>query len=404
MIQRNPSFFGQFTAVIATQLSEESLAPLLPVLAEKNVPLLIARSYGLVGYVKIIVPEHTVVNAHPENATPDLRIFCPWPALQNYVDSFDMAHLDSAQHSHVPYIVILVKALQAWREQHGGTHPSTSKEKDEFKNAIMAASRNFGKEQNFQEAYAAAHRAWTAPCVPTSLQRIFGDPKCKTGMAAAEGEFWVVAQALRGFVLAEGRGAPPLAGALPDMTASTETFVELQQIYANKAEEDARAVAKRVEALLDALDPSIRARTPIPFDTVRSYCRNASHIRVINTAEYDATKCQSDSCALWYFAVRAADVFTADLRRVPGQYAEQAEGDLKELKRRLMALVPSCKGGDVADALQELCRYGGAELHTTAAAIGGIAAQEVVKLVTHHFVPLVGTLVYDGIHCTTTTL
>lgn len=42
-------------------------------------------------------------------------------------------------------------------------------------------------------------------------------------------------------------------------------------------------------------------------------------------------------------------------------------------------------------------RYGAAELHAVASLMGGIAAQEAVKLLTHQYVPLNNTYVYVGI-------
>lgn len=49
------------------------------------------------------------------------------------------------------------------------------------------------------------------------------------------------------------------------------------------------------------------------------------------------------------------------------------------------------------DYLEEMCRYGAAELHSVAAVIGGAAAQEVIKLVTHQFVPVNNTFLYSGV-------
>jgi amyloid beta precursor protein binding protein 1 len=46
-------------------------------------------------------------------------------------------------------------------------------------------------------------------------------------------------------------------------------------------------------------------------------------------------------------------------------------------------------------------RFGAAELHVVAAVMGGIAAQEAIKLVTRQFVPLAGTLVYNAMASTT---
>lgn len=45
----------------------------------------------------------------------------------------------------------------------------------------------------------------------------------------------------------------------------------------------------------------------------------------------------------------------------------------------------------------EIVRYGGNELHNISALIGGIAAQEAVKIITHQFVPLNNTYIFNGI-------
>jgi NEDD8-activating enzyme E1 regulatory subunit len=52
----------------------------------------------------------------------------------------------------------------------------------------------------------------------------------------------------------------------------------------------------------------------------------------------------------------------------------------------------------------EMCRFGAAELHCVAAVMGGMAAQEAIKLITHQFVPLAGTLVYNAMASTTLVL
>jgi amyloid beta precursor protein binding protein 1 len=51
--------------------------------------------------------------------------------------------------------------------------------------------------------------------------------------------------------------------------------------------------------------------------------------------------------------------------------------------------------------LKELVRAGGGELHNIASLIGGIGAQEVIKLLAHQYVPLDNTVVYDGIKSVT---
>ena len=50
------------------------------------------------------------------------------------------------------------------------------------------------------------------------------------------------------------------------------------------------------------------------------------------------------------------------------------------------------------------CRYGASELHTVSAFMGGVAAQEVIKVVTGQFVPIDNTFIYNAQKQTTATL
>ncbi|KAF6771376.1 hypothetical protein AHF37_08017 [Paragonimus kellicotti] len=49
------------------------------------------------------------------------------------------------------------------------------------------------------------------------------------------------------------------------------------------------------------------------------------------------------------------------------------------------------------DYVNELCRFGGGELHSVVAFMGGVVAQEVIKLITHQFVPITKPLIYNAI-------
>ena len=49
----------------------------------------------------------------------------------------------------------------------------------------------------------------------------------------------------------------------------------------------------------------------------------------------------------------------------------------------------------------EMTRFGACELHTVAAYVGGIAGQEAVKLISHQYVPLISTFVFNGINGST---
>lgn len=52
----------------------------------------------------------------------------------------------------------------------------------------------------------------------------------------------------------------------------------------------------------------------------------------------------------------------------------------------------------------QVCRFRAGELHNVSAVMGGIAAQEAIKLLTHQFVPFQGTLIYNAMDSTTSRL
>ena len=60
----------------------------------------------------------SVVESHPETA-PSLRIDKPFSALVNYAMSIDFENLDTTDHGHIPYIVILVRVLEEWKKAVG---------------------------------------------------------------------------------------------------------------------------------------------------------------------------------------------------------------------------------------------------------------------------------------------
>ena len=56
-----------------------------------------------------------VVETHPEDVV-DLRLDCPWPELQKLASTLDLSEMDDFEHGHVPYILILLKFLDEWRQ------------------------------------------------------------------------------------------------------------------------------------------------------------------------------------------------------------------------------------------------------------------------------------------------
>jgi amyloid beta precursor protein binding protein 1 len=83
----------------------------------------------------------------------DLRLNAPFPELLEFVNSFKFDELELDRHSHVPYPVILLQAIENYRKANDGKDPSIFKEKTDFKNNyIKALAMDFSKELNYSEA------------------------------------------------------------------------------------------------------------------------------------------------------------------------------------------------------------------------------------------------------------
>ncbi len=115
LLQRNPGFFTPFTVVVATALPEDLLLRLAALLWERQIPLVYARALGMIGYIRIAVGEACVVESHPDDFIHDLRIACPFPELEAMAAAVDFEALSLRQHSHIPWVLILLRALATWK-------------------------------------------------------------------------------------------------------------------------------------------------------------------------------------------------------------------------------------------------------------------------------------------------
>jgi amyloid beta precursor protein binding protein 1 len=57
----------------------------------------------------------TVVDTHPDT-THTLRIDQTFAALERYARELDLNNMDSMEHSHVPWVVLLVRAGCEWKD------------------------------------------------------------------------------------------------------------------------------------------------------------------------------------------------------------------------------------------------------------------------------------------------
>ncbi|KAL5573331.1 hypothetical protein UlMin_022928 [Ulmus minor] len=408
LIEKNPSFFSQFSLVVATQLVEDSMIKLDRICWEANVMLVFARSYGLTGLVRISLKEHTVFESKPDHFLDDLRLNNPWPELRRFAENIDLDVSDPVAHKHIPYVVILEKMAQEWAKNHGGSLPSTREEKREFKELLKARMTALD-EDNYKEAIEASFKVFAPRGISSALKHIINDSCAEVDKNSSD--FWILVAALKEFLANEGGGEAPLEGSIPDMTSSTEHYVNLQNIYLAKAEADFLAIEQWVRNILKKIgtDPNSISKA-----TIKSFCKNARKLRVCRyrpvEEEYNSptvselqkyTTDEEYSVAVgFYILLRAVDRFAANYNSIPGQFDGAMDEDISRLKTTAVGLLSDlgCNGSTIAeDLINEMCRFGAAELHAVAAFIGGIASQEVIKLVTRQFVPMSGTFIFNGI-------
>lgn len=413
-IETEPDFFRAFTLVVACQLSERVVIRLCEICRGLGIPAVFMSSVGFLGKLRLYAPEHAVCETKPDGDSHDLRLTDPFPELRRFADAIAIDDLDDAQHAHVPYVVILLQALDRFRRNVGdgtGTRlPATREEKDALKQ-IVASMQRSPQEANFSEALDNAYKAWVPYSIPDAAQTVLGlETSCPTS------DFWIVAKAVAQFVQACGK--LPLAGSLPDMTASTDLYVRLQEIYGSRAEGDLAAIQAHVATVREDLGVS----RPIDLEFVKRFCQNAQTCEVFRfrTLQQElAPSCPEDACGedlgceccdedsqvQWYLALRASDAFREEHGHAPG--ARCGDDDEVALAADLAALSGICGrvcerygSEDVAvepKKLEELVRCGGCELHTTSSVLGAAAAQEVVKLVAKQYSPLNNTLIYNGL-------
>ena len=460
VLSARPEFLLPFSLVIATQLPAAAQREVEAFCDAHKIPLIVVHTYGFLGYLKLNLGEHQVIESHPEHPFPDLRVLHPFPALRQLIDTSyaDLTALSNAAFSHTPWVVLLIKAVDQWKAANGGALPTAYKQKKEVR-AIVESYRRVGvqADQNIDEALSAVNTALNTPAPPSSVKALLGDARGQLSALVAENAaaasqlagsdtapsgaasgtagsrktqlaFWLKAAATERFVNGEGGGFLPLVGTLPDMTADTQTYVQLQQMYAQQAAADIAAVQAHVREVATA--EGLPAEQLVGDDDLKLFCKNAHTLQRLSYASasgdvqsapllaghLSSEDTPTQSCAALFLLLRASQAYAAERSHWPGDEGGAAgdptDADVSVLKQcvaeaaKEMGLPsPSSGSGHVSDALcGEFCRWGGAEMHAIASVMGGIASQEAIKAATHQYVPLNNTFVYNGATGTTLTM
>lgn len=397
------AFWDSFSVVVISEYIQTSeLLALKQILWAKNIPLVLVNTAGFYGSLQIICTETTIVETHDPSKLFDLRIDCPWPELQAYADSFELAKLDDTDHAHVPYIVLFIKALQLWKLDHEGLLPQNYTEKREFRSGyVEKLSRNIALETNFIEASQSVHRALQVTSIPKSLQELFEKSKITNDQLNLP-VFWLYIRALKNFVELND-SMLPLPGNLPDMASNTTNYIGLQNIYREKAVQDQEGYAAE---LLKVFRSVGRLEEEISKESVLSFCKNAAFLFVswgspfsfsetlrdemlsTDGAVYDEKKHNTLAIHFGMLALHGwiemgrPEGFELFLKCFHSVTAMRVDTELPE---------------SVRNTLHEVFLHHTSSYHNLSSFMGGAAGQEVLKIATAQYIPLDNLYVYDGI-------
>lgn len=149
---------------------------------ELNIPLIVCRSIGFIGYMRIQIKEHTVVETHPDNETTDLRLDRPFESLKKHLDAINLDEMSFKDHCHVPYLVILYKYLEKWISENNAL-PKTYRDKQRLREMVRSGMRrdehdSSNSEENFEEAMKAVNTCVRASDIPDNVMNILNDDRC----------------------------------------------------------------------------------------------------------------------------------------------------------------------------------------------------------------------------------
>ncbi|KZT64805.1 hypothetical protein DAEQUDRAFT_717458 [Daedalea quercina L-15889] len=401
------AFISSFSLVITHNLRKDTLDELSRFLwaGFNNPPLMVVRSAGFLAEFFIQYHEQCVAQPHTDENVPSLRIVRPFPALTKWASELDLDSLDPTEHGHVPFVIILVKAVGEWKDSHDGKLPSTMPERKEFKEHVVAMRKKID-EENFDEAEAQAWRIWSDPPVPNAVQSLLTLTPLTTSMSpnTPNAIFHALLQTLNAFVAApNGPGCLPLSGALPDMRTDTESYVKLQTAYKERAAFEKARFKELLKEGFPALAPTIDG------EEIDTFVKNAHHVRVLRGqrwSEWDADKEALASSLSSSPRETATHLALSALSTILNKTPDGSTVTVEALRTEVQKLVGEGVElpEEIGSAIGELARAPTADLPNTAAFLGGMVAQEAIKVITKQYVPVNGYCVIDMVDMWTGTI
>jgi len=343
-----------------------------------KIPCLLVCNFGQIGFLRVNLPErgHVVLNSHSEFSLPDMRLELLGNALlKNFSQELQISKTSLTHLEKLPFPILIYKIWQKML-----TEPSDEKipDKTTLKSKLkeLSSDPNWLITENYTQAVKNVNKYVQKYRIPVNCRNaIEGMHKMEINCTEDE----VLVYSLKLYV--EKYTTLPISSKIDDMASSTENYIKLQNIYKSAATSD----LKKFIALL----PNLNKNASIPPQKVEQFCKNASEIAIVkNTIPFHVEiqkkitfseiqkMIENDSYNLkiWWLIYMKYILKSSNI-----------EFDLGALPK------------NIEIALNEYNRLENLEFHPVATIIGNITAQETIKLITKQYIPLNGTLIYDGI-------
>jgi len=245
---------------------------------------------SFIGTIRLQVYEHFIIEAHPDDTIPDLRLDRPLTTFVDYCNSIDMNSLTREEHFHLPSLVILFKTLQLWQKQSNRNDlPRTRIEKDEFKKLLNDLSHHSAYDindpnkslENFEEAKRTIPSRLVNTNLPLIIKNLFQDQSCLE-LSNQSNIFWFIIHAIKLFTENEGHGLLPVRGEIPDMITNTNSYIKIVEIYQEQAKKDCEIVYNYLIDLLKKYNCLTNEYMNL-YNLVQIYCKNSTFLKVLRT-------------------------------------------------------------------------------------------------------------------------
>lgn len=361
--------FKDISVIVLINAGDANVLQDLSIKRESSIsfpPVLVAAIKYPLAYTYLWLKEaHFVLTTNPEYVIPDLRVNKPWNELLQYIDFLDFDRLREEELAEVPYPVILLKALRA-----------TSQDERPFHLKLDDYYLKFSPQALGDSNYRQAKRYARQVCRSSELNKQRVQQLLKR-VELCRKQHWhdffndrfvALCQALNQFL--SYYHELPLPSEFPDMEAGTRPYNDLKVIYQKKACKDREVLGIILKRL---------GFPDFPKTLIQKFCDNINYWTLL---EPSVSECSvPDVCSS-----------SALLRHV--NYQEQSvSAPEKELLSNLLSIADDSYRSNFP-----------INSYPATAFLGGVVAQEVVKVISHQYVPIDNTFVYNLVSDQSTTI